>query len=44
MRLYVYIGASRDAIVIETNMVWAVPYWAERKRRNPRIVVRTEKR
>jgi hypothetical protein len=24
-------------IVVETNLAWAVPYWTERKKSNPRI-------
>lgn len=24
-------------IVIETNLAWAIPYWTERKRKNPKL-------
>lgn len=34
--MHVYLG-SKDPIVIETNLAWAIPYWEERKRLNPNL-------
>lgn len=35
MRMDVYLG--QRLIVVETAVDWALLYWTERKRRNPRI-------
>lgn len=42
MRMYVYLRSSKDPIVIETNLAWALPYWEARKRVNPNLYWRTK--
>ena len=43
MQMRVYASRKLNAmfqmtpIVIETNLAWALPYWTERKKANPRI-------
>jgi hypothetical protein len=43
MTMKVYMSRRLNAmyemtpIVVETNLAWAVPYWTERKRVNPKI-------
>jgi hypothetical protein len=33
----VYVRGSKQPLVIETNLEWAIPYWTKRKQANPRI-------
>ena len=39
----VYVSKSKNlsgqltAIVVETNLAWAIPYWTARRRINPKI-------
>lgn len=35
MKMYVYM--NRRMIVVETNLAWAIPYWAKRKQNNPNL-------
>lgn len=35
MKMSVYLG--KKLICVETAIDWAVPYWTQRKRMNPRI-------
>ena len=42
MRVYMSKKLNRwsfqpEAVCVETNLAWAVPYWTERKKKNPKI-------
>jgi hypothetical protein len=33
----VFVKGSRAPLVIETNIAWAVPYWENRRKINPKL-------